>query len=61
MRPFIAEQGRARLIVNEFPDSGCLTLDIDGAGVTMFPDREQCLAIAAVLISIAKRIGERKP
>ena len=55
-RPCIIEIGRGRLIINEMPDCGSVTLEVGGAGHTVLPDRKQLLIAAAALMQCAKRI-----
>lgn len=55
-RPYIVESGRGRLILNEMPEGGSVTVDVDGAGHTLILDRTKLIAVAAALMQCAKRL-----
>lgn len=56
-RPYIVESGRGRLILNELPDAGSITVDVNGAGFSVILNRAQLMATAAALALAAKRLG----
>jgi len=51
--------GRGRLTISEHRDSCHVSLDIDGAGVSMFLDADQCMKAAGEILAIARRIRRR--
>lgn len=56
MSPVIIEIGRGRLILNRVGDKCSVTVDVEGAGYTLMPDRSTSLHIAGELMFLARQI-----
>lgn len=55
-RPFTIGNGDAKLVLNELPSQGGLTVEVRGVACTVLLSREHLIAAAAAFNQAAKRL-----